>query len=74
MSDGVDLPVMPRDPSDSIQVSCRVPKAWVADFDAVAKALSRPGLDVTKTDAIRACLARGLLELKAELKVGKGRR
>ena len=74
MSTGVDCPAMPREPSDSTQVSCRVPNAWLADFEVLAKALSRPGIDVTKADAIRACIARGMQELKLELKIAKVRR
>lgn len=70
----VDSAAMPREPSDSTQITCRVPNDWLPFFDEIATALSRPGLEITKTEAIRVCIARGLEELKAELKLGKTKR
>ncbi len=57
---------MPRPPSDSVQVAIRIPRAWVAQADALAKRLSRPGLELSRTDAFRAALAKGFEALEAE--------
>ena len=67
----VDFGAMPRPPSDTIQITARVPASWPAEFDALAVALStsRPGMTITRTDAYRIALARGLQELQAELGV-----
>lgn len=65
----VHVEAMPRPPSDTIQITARVPSAWPAEFDELAAALSRsrPGLTITRTDAYRIALARGLQELQREL-------
>ncbi len=58
--------VMPREPADTTQVSVRIPNAWLADLDLVAEQLSRPGIELVRADILRAAIARGLQELKAE--------
>ncbi len=67
----VQVESMPRPPSDTVQISARVPTSWLEQFDAVAKRLSRPGLEVTRADAYRIALARGLDELREELKLSE---
>ncbi|MBI2395000.1 MAG: hypothetical protein HYV09_35850 [Deltaproteobacteria bacterium] len=57
---------MPRPPSDSVQITVRVPPSWLADADEIAAAMSSPGLTVTRTDAFRAAIARGLDVLRTE--------
>lgn len=54
-------------PTDTTQITARVPTEWLAYFDAVAAKLSRPGLSLSRTDAVRLAVARGLEELRAEL-------
>lgn len=59
---------MPRPPSDAVQIALRIPKDWMAQADELAKLLERPGLPVTRTDAFRAAIARGLPLLLSELR------
>jgi hypothetical protein len=58
---------MPRPPSDSVQVAIRIPAGWIAEADELAQKLSRPGLEISRTDAIRAAIARGFEVLREEL-------
>lgn len=51
---------------DPVQIGIRVPPEWLEDAERLAAALSRPGLEVTRTEAFRAALARGLESLLAE--------
>jgi hypothetical protein len=59
---------MPKEPVDSIQVSVRIPTAWVEELDALATTMSRPGIELARADLLRATIARGIKELRAELK------
>ena len=52
--------------TDQLQIAVRVPPEWVPKLDALAEAMSRPGIPLTRTDAIRACIAQGLSQLEAE--------
>ena len=67
---------MPRPPSENtFQVTFKIPDAWVAQADEVAAAMSHPGVTLTRTDAMRAALARGLEALHAEhAKPARGKR
>lgn len=51
---------------EPVQIGIRVPPEWLDDAERLAAALSRPGLEVTRTEAFRAALARGLESLLAE--------
>ena len=51
---------------EPIQIGIRVPPEWLEDAERLALALSRPGLEVTRTEAFRAALARGLEAMLAE--------
>lgn len=62
----VEVPEMPRPPSDSVQIAIRVPKSWLEDADEIAHAISRPGFEASRTDAFRAAIARGFEVLRAE--------
>jgi hypothetical protein len=61
------IPEMPREPADTIQVSVRIEKSWVTELDALATAMSRPGIELARADVLRAAIARGIAELKAEI-------
>jgi hypothetical protein len=50
---------MPRPPSDAVQIAIRVPKKWLARADEIAKLISRPGFEASRTDGFRAAIARG---------------
>jgi predicted DNA-binding protein len=65
---------MARDAADLIQISFRLPPDWLKRLDAVAEGLSRPGLELARADAIRMAIAKGLEDLEAELKAGRGKR
>jgi len=62
----VDTSSMPRPPSDSVQIAIRVPKDWLATADEIAKGISRPGFEASRTDAFRAAIARGFEVLREE--------
>lgn len=51
---------------DPVQIAIRVPPEWLEDAARLANQLSRPGLEVTRTEAFRAAMARGLESLLAE--------
>lgn len=58
---------MPRPPSENrFQVAFKIPDAWTKRADAIAAKLSQPGVTVTRTDALRAALARGLDDLERD--------
>ena len=58
---------MPRAPSENtFQVTFKIPDAWIKQADAIAEAMSKPGLRVTRTDALRTALAQGLSALHVE--------
>lgn len=46
--------------ADTVQLSVRVPAGWLAKLDAIAAELSRPGMAVSRADALRITLASGL--------------
>ena len=56
---------MPRPKADTVQVTFRIPTKWLKEFDVIAKRLSdeRHGINITRTDAVRACLCEGLTQL-----------
>ena len=57
---------MSRHPSNTVQIAIRVPPEWLAEADAVAQFISRPGFPATRTDAFRAGIAKGFEAFKAE--------
>jgi hypothetical protein len=61
-------PTMPRPQSEnSEQVAFKIPETWLERADALATALSRPGIsNVTRTEILRAALGRGLAVLEEE--------
>ena len=70
--DAIDVDVsVPRPPSDAVQIALRVPKPWLSEADEIAKAISRPGFEASRTDAFRAAIARGFEVLRAEAKAQK---
>jgi hypothetical protein len=58
---------MPRPPSNAVQIALRIPKPWLEQADALAPLLSRPGFEASRSDALRAAMAKGLETLSAEL-------
>mgnify|MGYP002652584757 CR=1 FL=1 len=46
--------------AEPIQITMRVPPEWLETAEKLAAELSRPGLEVTRTEAFRAALAFGL--------------
>jgi hypothetical protein len=60
---------VPRPPTgNDTPISLRLPDAWLKRADALIEFLSeaRPGMAVTRSDALRVALARGLEVLEAE--------
>lgn len=68
----VELEVMPRPPSDSVQIAIRVPKDWLADADEIAALISRPGFTASRTDGFRAAIARGFEALRQDAEASGG--
>lgn len=56
----VQREAMPRPTADTSQITFRASTAWLPALDALAAKLSRPGIELTRTDAVRAACARGL--------------
>jgi hypothetical protein len=52
--------------SNDTPLSVNLPAEWVAELEALAEALSIPGAERTRADALRACIRRGLDELTRE--------
>lgn len=50
------------------QITLRIPREWLAEADALAKLFSRDGAPVTQSAAFKAAIARGLKELRKDLK------
>lgn len=65
---------MPRPPSNAIQIAIRVPQEWIAEADEVAKIISSPGFQASRTDAFRAAIARGFEVIKQDAKEPKRRK
>ena len=59
---------------DPVQIAIRVPPEWLEDAARLANQLSRPGLEITRTEAFRAAMARGLESLLAETSAEKPRK
>lgn len=56
---------------DQIQTAVRLPKSWFARLDKLAEQLSQPGLTLSRTDALRMAIARGMAEMESELQVDR---
>ena len=50
----------------TIQITFRIPAAWVERADNIGRKLSRPGIPINRSDAFRAGLALGLVALEKE--------
>lgn len=60
----VEMP--PREPADTSPISLRIPNAWFAELDELGVRMSRPGIELGRSDVIRAAIARGIQELMTE--------
>lgn len=49
----------PKGPNDT-QVSVNIPGDWVDELDRLAEVLTRDGLQVTRSDALRLAIRKGL--------------
>jgi len=54
----------PKPQAPTVQVSVRIDEADLEEVDALAGRLSRPGMTVTRADALRIALLAGLLQMK----------
>jgi hypothetical protein len=57
---------VPRPPSESTQIAIRLLDAWLERAEALVPWIARPGVSATKTDVLRAAIAKGLDALEAE--------
>jgi hypothetical protein len=64
---------VPRQPSgNDTPVAIRVPDAWLKRAEALRDFLSaRPGLELSRSDLLRICIARGLEAIEAERAAAK---
>ena len=60
---------MPKADAANVQTAIRFPTEWVPRLQAIAGKLSRPGIPVTPSDAMRAAIAEGLRVLEEQLGV-----
>jgi hypothetical protein len=67
MMAGVKRSDVPRPASDNDDsVALRLPKDWLRRAEALIESMSRPGIGVSRSDVLRAALAKGLVALEAE--------
>jgi hypothetical protein len=59
---------------NDVQLSVNLPSEWAEQLEALAEALSLPGAERTRADALRACIKRGLDELTREYPPKRGRK
>lgn len=63
---------VPRPKSDNTGVvNLKLPPDWLDEAQEVAQELSKPGLNITRADALRLAIRRGLDALKADGKRGR---
>lgn len=55
-----------RSSENTRQIALKIPEAWLSRVDAMVPIMCRPGVLVTRTDVIRAAIARGLDALETE--------
>jgi hypothetical protein len=55
-----------KDKGPTVQTAVRLDLELITRLDAIARKLSRPGLEVTRTDALRICLLTGLQAIEKE--------
>lgn len=55
-----------KEPQEKSQLAIRLEAELIKRLDAVAERLSRPGLTVTRTDAVRVALLTGLEAIERE--------
>lgn len=51
---------------NDIQYAVRVPGSWLERLDKIAEHLSRPGIRVSRAEALRACAIHGIEHFEAE--------
>lgn len=57
---------MPRPTPDTVQITFRLPRPMALAADEVADLISVPGKRASRTDAIRAAIARGIAAIQAD--------
>lgn len=57
---------VPRPKTDTLQLAVRIPRAWLGRLDALIPKIAQAGVQTTRTDAIRAALAKGLDALEVQ--------
>jgi hypothetical protein len=57
---------LPRPKTDTLQLAVRIPRAWLERLDALVPKIAQAGVQTTRTDAIRAALAKGLDALEVQ--------
>lgn len=56
------------DKEETVQITLRVPKSWLADADKLASWNAKPGMQVTRTDAFRMAIGCGLEMMREDLR------
>jgi len=60
---------MLKEDAANVQTAIRVPVEWMPRLRAIAGRLSRPGIPLTASDAMRAAIAEGLVVLERQLQI-----
>jgi hypothetical protein len=50
----------------NVRVAIRIPREWLEKADELAQRISRPGVTMSRTDALRAATAAGFAALEGE--------
>lgn len=56
---------------NQVQTAIRIPESWLDRLDKIAEKMSQPGVRVTRSEALRAMVHRGMNEFEAEGKAKK---
>lgn len=62
---------VPRPKSSAVQIAIRIPPEWIVEAEALSKLMSQPGVTVTRSDALRVAISKGLRVLRAELEMDR---
>lgn len=63
---------MPRKKTTDLKISLRITDDFLPRLDALAERLSPAGVALSRSDAVRAALSKGLDAFEAESKRGRG--
>lgn len=57
---------MSTEKENTTQTAVRLPDSWLERLDKIAERMSQPGITLTRTEALRAAIFRGIEQLEGE--------